>query len=87
MLGPTSSIAGLPNDPTQVKCSIYGSISNETLGAARFPAVGNRRLVNFFKLNNALVFLECSGTSYGFKTGIPAFDLGGANRFSFRHHK
>lgn len=47
-----------------------------------FP-LSELQIQNFFRLSNpSSIFLNAyAGTSYGYKTGIPAFSLGGVNRF------
>lgn len=62
----------------------YTKYFNENPGAPHGFPLSELQVENFFKLNNkSSFFLNASGgTSYGFKTGIPAFDLGGVNRFS-----
>src|SRR5262249_21757285 len=47
-----------------------------------FP-LSELQLQNFFRLSGASsIFLNAyAGTSYGYKTGIPAFPLGGVRRF------
>jgi len=61
----------------------YTKYFNENPGAPQGFPLSELQALNFFRLNDpSSVFLNgYAGTSYGFKTGIPPFDLGGVNRF------
>jgi NTE family protein len=64
--------------------SIYTKYYNTNPGAPAGYPLSEALIRNFFKLNDtASVFLNADGgTSYGKKTGIPAFSLGGVTRFA-----
>lgn len=53
-------------------------------GAADGFPVSELQIQNFFRLNDpSSIFLNAyGGTSYGYKTGIPMFELGGGTRFA-----
>jgi NTE family protein len=61
----------------------YTKYFNENPGAPHGFPLSELQTLNFFRLNDpSSVFLNAyGGSSYGFKTGIPPFDLGGTNRF------
>ena len=61
----------------------YTKYFNENPGAPHGFPLSELQTLNFFRLNDpSSVFLNAyGGTSYGFKTGIPPFDLGGVTRF------
>jgi NTE family protein len=62
----------------------YTKYFNENPGAPRGFPLSELQLQNFFPLSDrSSVFLNAyGGTSYGYKTGIPPFDLGGVTRFA-----
>jgi len=61
----------------------YTKYFNENPGAPKGFPLSELQLQNFFRLSDpSSVFLNAyGGTSYGFKTGIPSFGLGGITRF------
>jgi NTE family protein len=61
----------------------YTDYFNENPGAPHGFPLSDLQVQNFFRLSDpSSVFLNAyGGTSYGFKTGIPPFDLGGVTRF------
>jgi NTE family protein len=61
----------------------YTKYFNTNPGAPRGFPLSELQLQNFFRLSDpSSVFLNAyGGTSYNYKTGIPAFDLGGVTRF------
>ncbi len=56
---------------------------NENPGAPHGFPISELQILEFFPVNGpSSVFLNAyGGTSYGYKTGIPPFDLGGVTRF------
>jgi NTE family protein len=62
----------------------YTKYFNENPGAPHGFPLSELQLQNFFPLSHpSSVFLNAyGGTSYGYKTGIPPFDLGGVTRFA-----
>jgi NTE family protein len=62
---------------------IYTKYFNENPGAPRGFPLSELQTLNFFRLNDpSSVFLNAyGGTSYGYKTGVPPFELGGGKRF------
>ena len=62
---------------------LYTKYFNENPGAPHGFPLSEAQLLNFFKLSDkSSVFLNADGgTSYGFNTGIPPFELGGVTRF------
>jgi NTE family protein len=61
----------------------YTKYFNENPGAPHAFPLSELQIQNFLRLSDpSSVFLNAyGGTSYGFRTGIPAFDLGGVTRF------
>ena len=61
----------------------YTKYFNENPGAPHGFPVSEAEIQNFFRISDpSSVFLNAyGGTSYGFNTGIPAFELGGVTRF------
>jgi len=61
----------------------YTKYYNENLNAPHGFPLSELEIQNFFRINEqSSVFLNAyGGSSYGFKTGIPAFGLGGVTRF------
>ena len=61
----------------------YTKYFNESPGAPNGFPLSELQLQNFFRLSDPTsVFLNAyGGTSYGYKTGIPPFNLGGVTRF------
>jgi NTE family protein len=61
----------------------YTKYFNENPGAPHGFPLSELQLQNFFRLSEpSSVFLNAyGGTSYSYRTGIPAFDLGGVTRF------
>jgi NTE family protein len=61
----------------------YTKYFNVNPGAPHGFPVSELQTLNFFRLNDpSSLFLNgYGGTSYGFKTGIPPFELGGVTRF------
>lgn len=62
----------------------YTKYFNENPGAPHGFPLSELQLQNFFRLSEpSSVFLNAyGGTSYGYKTGIPPFNLGGVTRFA-----
>ena len=61
----------------------YTKYFNENPGTPHGFPLSELQLQNFFRLSSATsVFLNAyGGTSYGYKTGVPLFNLGGVTRF------
>jgi NTE family protein len=61
----------------------YTKYFNESPGAPHGFPLSELQIQNFLPLSHSSsVFLNAyGGTSYGFKTGVPTFDLGGVTRF------
>lgn len=61
----------------------YTKYFNQNPGAPHGFPVSELQTLNFFKISNpSSVFINAfGGTSYGFNTGIPPFDLGGVTKF------
>jgi hypothetical protein len=61
----------------------YTKYFNANSASLRGFPLSELQIQNFFRLNNpASIFLNAyGGTSYGYKTGIPTFPLGGTTRF------
>jgi NTE family protein len=61
----------------------YTKYFNENPGAPHSFPLSELQIQNFFRLSDPTsVFLNAyGGTSYGYKTGIPPFNLGGVTRF------
>jgi NTE family protein len=62
---------------------LYTKYFNENPGAPHGFPVSELQTLNFFKISNpSSVFINAfGGTSYGFNTGVPPFDLGGVTKF------
>ncbi|MFL6439255.1 MAG: patatin-like phospholipase family protein [Terriglobales bacterium] len=71
----------VPRNGKSVK--FYTKYFNTNPGAPKGFPVSELQLQNFFRLSDpSSVFLNAyGGTSYGYKTGIPPFQLGGGTRF------
>jgi NTE family protein len=63
--------------------TLYTKYFNANPGAPQGFPLSEARIENFFRISDpsSVFFNAYGGTSYGFKTGIPAFSLGGLNHF------